>query len=116
MTFDVAPDNAKVVSVGAVLTLEDARGLAAALEPRLPEAGAAVVLDLSHTSLAARPAIVVALRELRRLVRRHGRRAIVVAPEDHQHALLTAARFDDVLLLVPSVDQALALAGQAAHA
>jgi hypothetical protein len=116
MTFDLAPDNAQLVSVGAVLTLEDARGLAAAIEPRLPDDGAAVVLDLSDTSLAARPAIVVALRDLRRLMRRRGRRAIVVAREDHQHALLTAARFDDVLLLVPSVDEALALAGQAAHA
>jgi hypothetical protein len=115
MTFDLAPDNIQLVSVGTVLSLADARGLRADLERRLAPRGD-VVLDLSETSLAARPAIVVALRELRRAVRRRGRRAFVVAPEDHQRALLTAARFDDLLLLVPSVDHALELAGQAAHA
>jgi hypothetical protein len=115
MTFDLAPGNVQLVSVGSVLTLEDARALGPVLERSLPANSGNVVLDLSGTSLAARPAIVVALRELRRLVRRRGRRAIVVAPDDHRHTVLTAARFDDVMLLAPSLEAAMERAGRSVH-
>jgi hypothetical protein len=113
MTHANALDNVHLVAVGPVLTLADARCLGADLERRLAPPERDVVLDMSATSLAARPALVVALREIRQAMRRRRGRAIVVAPEGHREHLLRAARFDDVLLLASSLEAAMELTGRA---
>jgi hypothetical protein len=112
MTHAHTSENIHLVAVGPVLTLADARALGSDLERRLAPLERDVVLDLSATSLAARPALVVALREIRAAMRRRRGRAVVVARQEHRDYLLGAARFDDVLLLAPSLEAAWELTGR----
>jgi hypothetical protein len=86
-----------VASAGASLTLVEARQAARDLDRVIVRGTSRLVLDLSATRFAARPALVVVLREARAVMRSRRGQVVVVAPAERHETLGDLLRDEELL-------------------